>query len=238
VRRREFITLVGGTAAGWPFAARAQQPAMSVVGYLHVRSAADAPHLAQAFRSGLDESGFIEGQNVKIEFRWADGQYNRLRALADELAQIPVAVIVAAGGALAVEAAEAASSSIPLVFSMSGDPFKLGLADSFNRPGRNATGMNVLSATMEPKRLGLLHELVPDVTAVAAMILTTDSLLSFMHMEVAVAAANGARLTSCKRCGDVFLTGKLTKRRSTAKYCSDRCRIGAHRANGPNRKGG
>jgi putative tryptophan/tyrosine transport system substrate-binding protein len=170
MRRRKFITLIGGAATSWPLAARAQQGSTPVVGYLHVRSAADAPHLAQAFRSGLDESGFIEGQNVKIEFRWADGQYKRLPVLAKELAQIPVAVIVAAGGALAVEAAKAASSSIPLVFAMSGDPVKLGLAESFNRPGRNATGMNILTATMEPKRLGLLHELVPDVTAVAALV--------------------------------------------------------------------
>jgi putative tryptophan/tyrosine transport system substrate-binding protein len=170
MRRRDFIILFGATAAAWPLAARAQQPTLPAVGYLHVRSAADAPHLAQAFRTGLQESGFIEGQNVKIEFRWADGQYKRLPALAKELTQIPVAVIVAAGGELAAEAAEAANSSIPLVFSMSGDPVKLGLAESFNQPGRNATGMNILTATMEPKRLGLLHELVPDVTAVAALV--------------------------------------------------------------------
>ena len=169
MRRRDFITVVSAVIAS-PLAAGAQQASMPVVGYLHVRSAADASHLAHAFRSGLEESGFIEGQNVKIEFRWADGQYKRLPGLADELAQIPVAVIVAAGGALAVEAAEAASSSIPLVFAMSGDPVKLGLAESFNRPARNATGMNILTATMEPKRLGLLHELVPDVTAVAALV--------------------------------------------------------------------
>jgi putative ABC transport system substrate-binding protein len=173
MKRREFIALIGGAAAAplvFPHSANAQQPAIPVVGYLHSRSAADATHLMAAFREGLRDSGFIDGQNVRIEFRWGDGHFDRMPALARELAAIPVAVLAATGGEPVVMSAKAAVSTIPLVFAMSGDPIKLGLATSFNRPGRNATGVNILTTALEPKRLGLLHELAPLATTLAAFV--------------------------------------------------------------------
>ena len=171
MKRREFIALVGGTVAA-PLAGRlaARAQPMPVVGFLMSRSAADAAHLAEAFRHGLSEAGFTEKRNLTVEYRWADGDFARLPAMAQELARIPVAVLAAVGGNPSVMAARAATSTIPLVFAMSGDPVKLGLAASFNRPGGNATGVNVLTTKLEPKRLGLLHELVPTVTAVAAFV--------------------------------------------------------------------
>jgi putative ABC transport system substrate-binding protein len=172
MKRREFIALLGGAAAAplvSPRVARAQQP-IPVVGYLMSRSAADAAHLGEAFRNGLRDGGFIDGQNVKVEYRWADGDFARLPAMAQELARIPVAVLAAVGGNPSVMAAKAATSTIPTVFAMSGDPIKLGLAASFNRPGGNVTGVSVLTTTLEPKRLGLLHELVPKATTVAAFV--------------------------------------------------------------------
>jgi putative tryptophan/tyrosine transport system substrate-binding protein len=160
IGRREFI--VGGAAAwaAWPLAARAQAP-MPVIGYLHSRGSDDAAHIAAGFRRGLRDGGFIDGQNVKIEYRWARGQFARLPDFAKELVRMPVAVLVAGGGEPAPMAAKAATSTIPIVFAMSGDPVKLGLAASFNRPGGNVTGVNILTTTLDPKRLGLLHDLVP-----------------------------------------------------------------------------
>jgi ABC-type uncharacterized transport system substrate-binding protein len=161
IRRREFITLLGGASVAWPLAARAQQASMPVVGFLNSRSPDTSEDLVSAFRRGLAESGYLEGQNVTIEYRWAGGQYGRLPALAAELAARPVAVLVSAGGSPAALAAKAASAVIPLIFSVGGDPIELGLVESFNRPGRNATGIAVLTSALEPKRLGLLRELVP-----------------------------------------------------------------------------
>jgi putative ABC transport system substrate-binding protein len=172
MKRRKFIALLGGAAAmplAGPITPRAQQP-MPLVGFLMSRSAADAAHLADAFRSGLRDTGFSERQNVAIEYRWADGDFARLPAMAQELARIPVAVLAATGGNPSVMAAKAATSTIPLVFAMSGDPVKMGLAASFNRPGGSATGVNVLTMRLEPKRLGLLHELVPAAKTVAAFV--------------------------------------------------------------------
>ena len=170
VRRRDFITLLGGAAATWPLAARAQQPAMPVIGYLSARSPDDTAHLVAAFRRGLGAGGFVEGQNVTIEYRWALGQYERLPSMAAELVRRPVAVFATTGGEPAAMAAKGATSTIPIVFLIGGDPVKLGLAASYNRPGGNATGMNILTATMEPKRLGLLRELVPEAATIGVLL--------------------------------------------------------------------
>jgi putative tryptophan/tyrosine transport system substrate-binding protein len=169
-RRRAFITLLGGAAATWPLAARAQQAAMPVIGYLNTRGPDDAAHLAAAFRRGLRDGGFSDGQNVRIEFRWGRGQFDSLKAMAEELCRIPVSVLAATGGEPAVLAAKSATSTIPIVFAMSSDPIKLGLAVSFNRPGGNATGVNVLTTVLEPKRLGLLHDLVPTAGTIGILV--------------------------------------------------------------------
>ena len=168
--RRAFIRLLGGAAVAWPLAARAQQPAMPVVGYLSARSPEDTTHLMEAFRRGLKETGFIDGQNVTVEYRWALGQYDRLPAMAAEFARRPVAVTVATGGEPAALAAKAATSTVPIVFSIGGDPIKQGLAASFNRPGGNSTGITLLTNQLEPKRLGLLRQLVPQATTIGFLL--------------------------------------------------------------------
>jgi putative ABC transport system substrate-binding protein len=170
MRRRDFITLVGGGVAAWPLGARAQQPAMPVIGYLNTRSLDDAVYLMEAFRRGLGEGGFVEGRNVTIEYRWALGQYDRLPAMAAELVSRPVTVLVATGGEPAALAAKSATSIVPIVFTVGGDPVKEGLAASFNHPGGNATGISLLTATLEAKRLGLLRELVPRASTIGVIL--------------------------------------------------------------------
>ena len=166
MKRRELISLLGGGAVAWPLAARAQQPAMPVVGVLGSGSSAAFTDLLAAFRQGLKETGYIEGQNVAIEFRWADGQFGRLSGLAVDLVQRRVAVMVATGVSSAL-AAKAASSTIPLVFLSQDDPVKLGLVTSFNQPGGNATGMSLLTGALVAKRVELIRQLVPENTAIS-----------------------------------------------------------------------
>ena len=169
MRRRQFIKLLGGAAAAWPFSVRAQQAARPVIGFLSARSPDDTGPVLQAFLKGLGEAGFFDGQNVTIEYRWARGEYGRLPAFAAEFVQRRVNVLVATGGTDSALAAKQATSTIPIVF-VSGDPVRDGLVASLNRPGGNATGALVTTTEMEPKRLGLLHELTPGVSLIGALL--------------------------------------------------------------------
>src|SRR5215467_12171537 len=162
MRRREFIAVViGGGAAAWLVTARAQQPTRPVIGYLSGRSREDAGELLSAFREGLANEGFVEGQNVAFEYRWAEGHYERIPAKASELVNQNVTLIVASGSSNSAVAAAAATNVIPIVFLTGEDPVRLGIVSSLSRPGGNATGVNFETGEIEAKRLSLLHELVP-----------------------------------------------------------------------------
>jgi putative ABC transport system substrate-binding protein len=173
MRRRDFIELVAGSAIAWPLAARAQQPAIPVVGFLGVSSAGTQPYLT-AFRQGLGETGYVEGQNVVIEYRWAEDQYNRLPDLAADLIRDHVNVIATLFSTPAAQAAKATTTTIPIVFSVGDDPVTRGLVASLSRPGGNATGINFFSAEVTAKRLGLLRELLPKAARIGVLVNQTN----------------------------------------------------------------
>jgi putative ABC transport system substrate-binding protein len=170
MQRRKFITLIGGAAAAWPLAARAQQTVLPVVGFLNSASPQPWEKYVAGFRAGLKEAGYVDGQNVTIEFRWAEGRYDRLPGMAADLVRRKVAVLVATGGAPSVVAAKAATSTIPIVFTSGSDPVRSGFVTSLNRPGGNTTGVNFFVFVLEGKRLGLLRALIPGVQLIAVLL--------------------------------------------------------------------
>jgi putative ABC transport system substrate-binding protein len=188
MRRRQFLTLLGGAAAAWPLAARAQQAPMPVAGLLAGAPVMDERRM-NAFRQGLGESGYVEGQNVRIEYRQAEGRFDRLPALAAELVDRKVAVIVTVGSNVAAVAAKTATTTIPIVFLMADDPIKYGLVESFARPGGNATGVSFFSAALGPKRLGLLRDLVPGVKRVGMLVNPSEPSSELTVKETGEAAA-------------------------------------------------
>jgi putative tryptophan/tyrosine transport system substrate-binding protein len=166
IRRRDFLTLVGGAATGWPFMVRAQQPTLPVIGYLSSTSSGPYAPFVAAFQQGLKETGFVADQNVTIEYRWAEGQFDRLPALAADLVRRHVAIIAVGGGGVTALAAKDATSTIPIVFAFGSDPVKLGLVASLNRPGGNITGVSTIAVELGQKRLELLRDLLPKAVAI------------------------------------------------------------------------
>jgi len=207
--RREFTTLLGG-AAVWPLAARAQQ-SMPVIGFMSARSPEDSVHLLEAFRRGLKEGGFVEGQNVVIEFRWARGEYDRLPEMAADLVSRRVSVLTAVGGDPSPRAAKRATSTIPIVFGIGGDPVRDGLVESFNRPGGNVTGVTLMTNLMESKRFGLLRDLVPDAQLVGALLNPSFAPSARQSQQIEEAARSiGQRLIVAKASTDEELDAAFT----------------------------
>ena len=192
MRRREFIKVVTGSAVVWPIAVHAQQATMPIVGVLDSSSANEYAPFLVAFREGLHEAGFIEGRNVAIEYRWADGRYDRLPSLAAELVRVPVAVLVATG-ITAAAAAKAATSTVPIVFNTGGDPVRFGLVPSLNRPGGNVTGVASLGKVLVAKRFELLRELVPKANAVAFLVNPNNAVAALDTSDAQAAAAGLAQ---------------------------------------------
>jgi putative tryptophan/tyrosine transport system substrate-binding protein len=206
MRRRDFIGLLGGAAAAWPIASLAQRSAMPLIGYLSGRSPEDTVRELESFHKGLSEGGFVNGGNVNVEYRWARGDYGRLRALAAELVQRRVAVLAATGGDASASAAKEATSTIPVVFNMGGDPVKVGLAQSFNRPGGNVTGSTILTQDMEQKRFGILNKVVPDVVRFGAMVNSNYPASAYQIRELEKAATDlGRQLFIAKASNDTEL---------------------------------
>ena len=187
MRRRQFITFLGGAAAAWPFAARAQQPATPVVGFLNPTSSKLYEFNAEAFRRGLRDVGFVDGENVRIVYRWAEGDYSRLPALAAELVDLKVAVIGATGDVASARAAKAATSTIPIVFTIGADPVKLGLVASYNHPGGNMTGISAITSQIGTKRMEILYQLVP--RSKVALLMNPDNPSAAMEQRDAEEAA-------------------------------------------------
>jgi putative ABC transport system substrate-binding protein len=189
MRRRDLIKVIAGSAVAWHLMARAQQPAMPVVGFLSSRSPGESASVVAAFREGLRETGFIEGQNLGIAFRWAEGRYDRLPALASELVSLPVTLLFAAGGPPSAFAAKGATSTIPIVFSAASDPVEIGLVPSLNYPGGNITGMGIFSASLGAKRLELMKDLMPN-AGVIGYLLNPAHQKSELEAKSVVAASN------------------------------------------------
>ena len=190
MRRRDFIKGISGSAVAWPLAALAQQPTMPVIGFLGGGSADVDAKRVEAFRQGLNEAGYVEGKNVAIEYRWAEGQYDRFPALATDLVRHQVIVIAALGGTPSTQAAKAATTSIPIVFETAVDPVGFGLVESLNRPGGNLTGVTILSVELGPKLLELLHELMPAATAFGLLVNPTSSFAEILSRDTQATARN------------------------------------------------
>jgi len=232
MRRREFITLLGGATIAWPLAARAQQAALPVIGFLSSASPDDYTIRLRAFRLGLKDAGYVEGQNVTVEYRWAEHQYSRLPLLAAELVRRKVNVIVAGGGTPSAVAAKAATATIPIIFAVAVDPVKTGFVANLKRPGGNLTGVTNLNVEVAQKRLELLHELLPTATVIAALVNPTSALTEpFLQALQPAARALGVQLRVLQASTDRDLDAafaKLVELRASALVISPDIFFNAH----------